>query len=153
MSCSVTTVIRQRGFTYLMVLWWVAISSVVLAALGQQWMIESRRQRDIELAFRGDQIRQALDSFYDHAPPGQAKRLPLNWQELLNDTRQAEPMRHLRQLWPDPVTGRSWGVIREGPFIKGVFSTSGGRPVRAPEGVDSYESWRFEQGQGATRTR
>ncbi len=143
----------HRGFSYLMVLWWVAISSVVLAALGQQWMIESRRQRDIELVFRGDQIRQALDSFYDHAPTGQAKRLPMTWQELLHDTRQPEPVRHLRQLWPDPVTGGSWGVIREGPFIKGVFSTSKGRPLRAPEGVGTYDAWRFEQGQGPIRTR
>ncbi len=143
----------HRGFTYLMVLWWVAISSVVLAALGQQWMIESRRQRDIELVFRGDQIRQALDSFSDPAPTGHAKRLPMTWQELLHDTRQPEPVRHLRQLWPDPVTGGSWGVIREGPFIKGVFSTSKGRPLRAPERVGTYDAWRFEQGQGPIRTR
>lgn len=143
----------QHGFTYLMILWWVAISSIVLAALGQHWMMESRRQREMELAFRGEQIRRAIDAFYDQAPDGQPKRLPTNWAELLDDRRRGHSVRHLRRLWPDPMTGRPWGLIREGPGIKGVYSQAQGRPLRGPDGVDSYEAWRFEQGQPAIRPR
>ena len=134
----------QAGFTYLMVLWWIAISSVVLVALGQQWAIETRRQREIELVFRGDQIRQALDAYYEQAPDGQAKVLPTRWEDLLEDSRRGHPVRHLRQVWSDPLTGGPLGVIRLGPYIKGVFSTAKGRPLRGPAGIDSYQSWRFE---------
>ncbi|MGE5452829.1 MAG: type II secretion system protein [Acidobacteriota bacterium] len=144
---------RPRGMTYLMVLWWVAISSVVLAALGQQWAMEARRQRDLELAFRGNQIRQALTDYYNQAPEGQPKLLPSRLEDLLLDPRQAKVVRHLRQLWPDPITGQAWGLIREGPYIKGVYSTAQRKPVRAPEGVESYEQWRFEFGQAAERIR
>lgn len=139
----------QHGFTYLMVLWWVAISSVMLAAMGQQWALEARRQQEMELAFRGNQIRQALEDYYNQAPAGQPKLLPSRLEDLLQDPRQPTVVRHLRQLWPDPMTGRAWGVIREGPYIKGVYSTARQKPLRAPNGVDSYQEWRFEFGQGA----
>lgn len=127
-----------------MVLWWVAISSVILVAISQQWAIESRRQREIELVFRGEQIRQALDAYYEQAPEGQVKVLPKRWEDLLEDTRRGHPVRHLRQVWSDPITGGSLGVIRAGPYIKGVFSTATGHPIRAPSGTDSYQNWRFE---------
>lgn len=143
----------QRGMTYLMVLWWVAISSVVLAALGQQWALASRREKDMELAFRGNQIRRALDDYYNMAPAGQPKLLPRRMEDLLLDPRQPKVVRHLRQLWPDPITGQAWGVIREGAYIKGVYSRSPSKPVRAPAGVESYSEWRFEFGQTAERLR
>ena len=44
---------RHRGFTYLMVLLWVAISGVMLMALSRAWLLESRRERDTELIYRG----------------------------------------------------------------------------------------------------
>lgn len=59
---------RFAGFTYLALLWWVAISSVMLAALAQQWGIESRLQREIELVFRGEQIKAALVSYQRNTP-------------------------------------------------------------------------------------
>lgn len=142
----VSTVRRQGGFTFLLLLWWVAVSSVVLAALGQQWLLESRRQREIELVFRGTQIRQAIQEFYEQSPQGQDKRYPLNFDELLDDRRSGHEVRHLRRMWPDPMTHRPWGVIRDGNQIKGVFSTAKGKPLRAPEGVNRYADWRFEQG-------
>lgn len=142
---------RQAGFTYLMILWWVAISSVMLAALGQQWATATRRDREIELVFRGDQIRQALDDYLSHAPDGQPKVLPTRWEDLLNDTRSGHTVRHLRQAWLDPMTGKPFAEIRDGLFLRGVYSTAKGRPLRGPTGVDSYQSWRFEQGKASVQ--
>ncbi|MDE2401310.1 MAG: type II secretion system protein [Burkholderiales bacterium] len=133
-----------RGFTYLMLLWWVAISGIVLAALGQSWAIEARRQREMELVFRGQQMVAALQSYYD-ASPGVVKTWPTRIEDLLEDGRGPVIRRHLRQWWPDPITGRpDWGLIRQGPYIHGVYSPSRQAPLRAPPDVQRYDQWRFE---------
>lgn len=134
------------GFTYLMLLWWVAVSSVLLAALGQSWAIEARRQREMELVFRGEQIKAALLS-YQEASPTLPKTFPTRLEELLEDRRGTQVKRHLRKLWPDPITGsRQWGLVREGDFITGVYSPSDQHPLRAPAGVTRYDEWRFSPG-------
>jgi len=134
---------RTKGFTYLMLLWWVAISSVMLAALGQSWSLEARRQREMELVFRGEQIKAAILS-YQEATPTLPKTLPTRIEDLIEDQRGPSVKRHLRRWWPDPITGSDWGLLREGPFIRGVHSMSAQRPLRAPQGISSYEEWRFE---------
>jgi type II secretory pathway pseudopilin PulG len=137
---------EAQGFTYLMLLWWVAVSSVLLAALGQSWAIEARRQREMELAFRGEQIKAAIQS-YREATPGPVKRLPTRLEDLLDDARGPTAKRHLRRLWPDPITGsKQWGLVREGEFIRGIYSESTQHPLRAPPGVNRYDEWRFEEG-------
>jgi type II secretory pathway component PulK len=140
---------RDHGFTYLMVLWWVAISSVMLAAMAQNWQTESRREKEKELAFKGAQIRQAIEAFSRRTPSQGGARLPRDWHELLADRRDGQVVRHLRQAWLDPMTGKPWGEIRADGYLKGVFSEAKGRPLTAPQGLDSYPSWRFEPGQTA----
>lgn len=132
-----------RGFTYLMLLWWIAISGVMLAALGQSWAIEARRQREAELVFRGEQILRALTSYRLSTPEGQPS-LPLRLEELLDDRRSGASKRHLRQLWPDPITGEAWAYLLEGERIRGVYSQGKGVPLSGPPGAQSYEEWRFE---------
>lgn len=136
----------QAGFTYLMLLWWVAVTSVLLAALGQSWAIEARRQREMELVFRGEQIKAAIQSYRD-ATPGAVKRLPTRLEDLLEDARGPTVQRHLRRLWPDPITGsKQWGEVRDGEFILGVYSLSQQQPLRAPADVNRYDEWRFMAG-------
>lgn len=135
---------RPRGFTYLMLLWWVAISSVMLAALGQQWALESRRQKEIELVFRAEQIRDAIQAYYE-ATPIEPKLLPTRIDDLLEDRRGPVLKRHLRQHWTDPITGSpDWGLVMAGPFLRGVYSTSTQHPLRAPTSINRYDDWRFE---------
>lgn len=137
---------RDAGFTYLMLLWWVAVSSVLLAALGQSWAIEARRQREIELVFRAEQIKAAIVA-YREATPTLPKTLPTRLQDLLVDQRGPAIKHHLRRLWPDPITGSvDWGLLREGDFIRGVYSPSGQMPLRAPDGILRYDQWLFEVG-------
>ncbi|MBC7702027.1 type II secretion system protein [Aquabacterium sp.] len=137
-------VTRARGFTYLMLLWWMAVSSVLLAALGQSWAIEARRQREMELVFRGEQIKTALTA-YQEATPTLPKVPPTRLEDLLEDRRGPAIKRHLRKLWPDPITGSGWGLVRQGDFIRGVYSQSDQQPLRAPDSVKRYDEWRFEQ--------
>ena len=135
---------RAGGFTYLALLWWVAISGVMLSALGSQWRLDATRQREAELVFRGEQIQAALAAYQANTPAGQPA-LPADLSELLDDTRQGPPRRHLRRPWNDPITGKAWGLLlTEGGRIRGVFSASERKPLAAPEGIDSYREWLFE---------
>ena len=53
----------ERGFTYLMLLLWVVLAGVMLAALGTSWHQMARRDREAEYLWRGEQYRQALQSY------------------------------------------------------------------------------------------
>ncbi|MBU0918255.1 MAG: type II secretion system GspH family protein [Gammaproteobacteria bacterium] len=139
---------RQAGFTYLMLLWWVALSGLMLAAMAQSWVLDARRAREAELVWRGEQFRQAIEA-YASVPVGEGQsQLPRRLEDLLEDRRSGELQRHLKRIWPDPITGRpEWGLVREGDGITGVHSLSAARPLNAPEGVLRYEQWTFVLGQ------
>lgn len=136
---------RASGFTYLVLLWWVAISTLMLAALGQQWQLESRRQREIELVFRANQILAALAAYRCATPDG-LPSAPVNLQQLVEDVRGTAPGHHLRRLWPDPISGGEWGLLKHpaSDGIRGVYSVAAGTPLRAPPGVTSYAEWHFD---------
>lgn len=140
--------VRTGGFTYLMLLWWVALSGLMLAALAQSWVLDARRAREAELVWRGEQFRQAIEA-YASVPVGEGQsHLPRRLEDLLEDRRSGELQRHLKRIWPDPMTGRTeWGLVREGDGITGVHSLSTARPLNAPEGVLRYEQWTFVLGQ------
>lgn len=133
----------QRGFSYLLLLWLVAISGVMLTALSHAWQIESRRQREMELVFRGEQIRLAIEAYVQVPVAEGVNPWPTRLEDLLTDTRSGAVVRHLRQVWPDPMSGGHWGLIKEGEGIKGVYSQAPGQPLRAPAGVSRYNGWQF----------
>lgn len=143
----------QRGFTYLGLLFAVALAGVALAAMGVVWSTERQRQREQELLFVGQQFREAIASYYERSP-GMVKRYPAKLEDLLKDSRFLTVRRHLRQIYADPMTGqRDWGLIAapEGG-IMGVHSLSttasikrAGFPAEVAdlEGKASYAEWRF----------
>lgn len=134
----------QAGFTYLMLMWCVAIGGVMLAALGQQWLTESRRQKEMELVFRGEQIQVAIQSYYDATPNG-PKTLPSQWRDLLEDRRGPTLKRHLRQVYAEPITRQGqWVVLRDGGLIKGVHSPSILPPLGGHGQYPRYDAWRFD---------
>jgi type II secretory pathway pseudopilin PulG len=135
---------RQSGFTYVLLLWWVAISGVMLAALGEQWMMASRREREAEMVYRAEQIKQAIQA-YNQATPAGKQPWPQRMEDLLEDRRGVTMKRHLRQKWDDPMARQDkWGEIRSGAFLKGVYSLAKGAPIHAPPTITSYKAWRFE---------
>jgi type II secretory pathway pseudopilin PulG len=145
---------RPRGIALLGALILVAALGVGMAALGTVWQSAAQQEKEAELLFVGDQFRQAIESFQD-APAGGLARLPKNFDELLFDTRFPYPVRHLRRLWRDPLTGSTeWGLILGNDSgIAGVYSLAKGAPRKTanfpPEyeefkDAKSYEDWRFE---------
>ncbi|MFB8828608.1 type II secretion system protein [Azotobacter sp. CWF10] len=142
----------QRGFTYLGVLFLVALMGGALAAAGQFWSTASQRDRERDLLWIGNQYAMALRSYHRNSP-GNA-RYPQSLEELLEDRRQIKRQRHLRRLYADPVTGsREWGLIRSSDGrIAGVYSLSERRPLKSAnfppgwegfEGMTRYADWQF----------
>ena len=118
-----------HGFTYLLLMLGLALGAAALAALGSVWLTQAQREREAELLFRGQQIRDALQRF-ERATPTGSHRLPATLDELLVDTRRSQPayppIHHLRQRYADPFTGRpDWVLLRgAGGGIVGVHSRS-----------------------------
>lgn len=143
----------QRGFTYLGLLFAVAMAGILLAATGTLSSTEQQREKERELLFVGNQYRQAIRSYYEGSP-GTLKRYPPNLDELLKDNRYLGIKRHLRQLYPDPISGSSeWGIVR-GPDggVMGIYSLSEKSPFQtaafqrrdiAFEGKRKYSEWQF----------
>ena len=144
---------KQSGFTYLAILFAIAIAGVVLAETGINWSQAGQREKERQLLFVGNQFRQAIALYYERTP-GAVKRYPARLEELLGDERYNPPQHYLRKLYRDPVTNlQKWGLIiaPEGG-IMGVHSLSDAAPLKranfdyanqAFEGAESYSKWQF----------
>ncbi|HSO06081.1 MAG TPA: type II secretion system protein, partial [Pelomicrobium sp.] len=144
--------LAQRGFTYLAILLAVAIAGAGLAATGVLWSVESQRARERELLWVGAQYRNALQSYSRQGTVG--GRLPRSLEDLVRDPRTADVRRHIRRLYPDPLTGSAeWGLIRvaDGGII-GVYSLSERAPIKRAhfppgfehfEGAERFADWKF----------
>lgn len=142
-----------RGFTYLGLLFAVAIAGVMLAATGVLWRTDGAREREVELLFKGAEIQRALESYF-LSTPQEPKRFPLKLEELLEDRRGPVVRRHLRRLYPDPFTGKpDWILVRspEGRIV-GVHSSSTAKPIKRASvhgdfafgDAKSYRDWVFK---------
>lgn len=144
---------NQLGFTYLALLFAVAMASIALAAVGEVWSTQQQREREKELLFVGHQFRQAIQTYYERSP-GTLKQYPKSLDDLLLDRRYMGVQRLLRQVYIDPMTGgRQWGLVTapEGG-IMGVYSLSNERAIKTAgfaavdadlEGKTKYSEWRF----------
>ncbi|MBV8501054.1 MAG: type II secretion system protein [Paucibacter sp.] len=101
---------RSRGFTYLFVLFFVAITAAALAALGQSWHAGAQRERECELEFRAGAIARAIQA-YRRATPG-LEQNPPELAALIEDRRGLVVRHHLRQIYTDPFTGQpDWQLL------------------------------------------
>src|SRR5690349_2870507 len=141
---------NDAGFTYLTALFLIAIMSAGLAVLGQMWQTASLRDREAELLYIGNQYRLAIQRYYLSGP----QQYPRTFQDLLKDPRAAGVKRHLRQLYPDPMTNSSEWAIVKGPDggIMGVYSKSEEKPLKITnfklrdrdfEKAAKYSDWKF----------
>lgn len=144
----------QAGFTFLIVL-----AAVAALAIGAQVAIPLasralQADREQELLFRGLAYRRAIGSYYEAAVAAGRleKTYPQRLEDLLQDPRFVH-RRHLRELYPHPLDGRGWVLIREpGGGIVGVASPSERRPLKRAnfevglepfENAESYRQWEF----------
>lgn len=111
----------QGGFTYLGVLLAVAMVGLGLATVSEVWTTVARRQKLEELDFAGQQIQQAIASYYQ-STPGPAKRFPQSLEDLLEDRRLPTVRRHLRRVYANPFgDGGRWELLRApGGGVSGV---------------------------------
>ncbi|TCP10607.1 type II secretory pathway pseudopilin PulG [Crenobacter luteus] len=144
----------QRGFTYLGLLILVALIGMTATATLQLGAVVARRDAEAELLAIGEEFRAAFLSYANATPAGQT-RYPARLEELLKDTRFPRPVRHLRRIYVDPVSGKEeWGVVEApgGNGIIGVYSLAEGRPIKTANfkshdldlvGKTSYRDWKF----------
>jgi type II secretory pathway pseudopilin PulG len=121
---------RERGYSYLAVLFLVALTAAGLAALGQAWSTAAQREKERELAFRGGEIARAIAA-YARATPNPPQQYPKRLEDLLEDGRSFKPRHHLRRLYVDPFTGAADWVLVPEPGQPGTFSAVRSRSEQA----------------------
>lgn len=117
---------RQAGFTYIVLLMWVALTGAALGAIAEVWSAAQRREREAELLFVGEQFQVALERY------GASGRFPKRLEDLLGDEKSVPTRRYLRQIYIDPMTGTNrWGTVSlpDGQIV-GVYSTSDEAPMK-----------------------
>ena len=142
---------RHAGFTYLGVLFLVSLLALTASMASVVWSTEQRRENERQLVFAGLQIQAAIEHYQQRSKEGDAP-YPPRLEDLLRDARAVTVSRHLRQIFPDPITGTTrWGLVRlPGGGIVGVYSLSERAPLqRASLGrglafpdAKSYRDWR-----------
>ncbi|WP_230427509.1 type II secretion system protein [Collimonas humicola] len=132
----------------------VAILGIASVASLQIGSLLQRRAAEEELLRIGSAFQNALIAYSNATPPGQSHG-PRSLDELLKDPRYPGIRRYLRQLYVDPLTGKSeWGVVEspENSSIIGVFSLSEATPIKIANfesefadftGKTSYRDWQF----------
>lgn len=153
MNRATSEIRRATGFTYLVMLFAVAITGVMLAAVGVVWHDDARRARENELLRIGGEFRRAVGLYYERTPGG-VKRFPEKLEDLLRDHRYLSIQRYLRRIYHDPLTGQpTWGLVRAADgTIMGVHSLSRAAPRKSSgfaaedsgfSAAKSYADWRF----------
>ncbi|HLQ12088.1 MAG TPA: type II secretion system protein [Steroidobacteraceae bacterium] len=139
----------QRGFTYLGLLFAIAILGITLATIGIVWSAQIQRDREAELLYIGNQYRAAIGRYV-----GSGGQYPQELADLVADKRFPVARRYLRRLYPDPMTNSAdWGLIlAPAGGIIGVVSRSQGKPIKvagflavnsAFEKTECYCDWKF----------
>lgn len=146
---------NQRGVTLLVVLVMVVVLGLSAGLAGQTMSSLMQREREAELLWRGDQYRKAIGNYFASSAQGAValKAYPQRLEDLLRDPRSLATKRHLRRLYPDPMTGEPFQIIKDpGGRLVGVRSASedvpfkkDGFPVEYEEfrDAETYSAWEF----------
>jgi type II secretory pathway pseudopilin PulG len=148
----------QPGFSYIGLLILMALIAAIGAGSLQLGAVVQRRHAEEALLVAGASWSEALRSYARSSRPGEPDA-PATAGELLRDSRFPGPVRHLRQVPIDPISGQAvWGLVREegSGRILGAYSLSNARPIKIAgfdprfpgfDGQRSYRDWRFMRAQ------
>lgn len=144
---------KQQGVVLLVALVFLFITTLGATALVDLQLTQSQRAKEEELLFAGDQFRRAIKSYYSTVAPGKGQTLPRSLEDLLEDTRFPVPVRHLRRIYPDPMTGKpDWALVPGAGGVLGVHSRSTANTFKKAEfsvqnrqfqGKETYAEWVF----------
>lgn len=143
----------RSGFVLIGMVFLTFVVSLTLVALARMWEADAQRDKERELLWSGRQLGKALASYALATPEGESA-LPRSLDQLVLDTRVDPPLRHLRKVPLDPMTGKpDWGTVRSPDgAITAVHSTSLRKPLaadglwpeeRAFEHAKDYSQWVF----------
>jgi len=144
---------RGRGFTYLGLMFLIALMGMAAAMASAVWSTTQRRDNERELVFTGRQFAAAIERYRKRSVDS-ARLYPRSLQELVLDDRGGQLHHHLRRIFVDPITGSPhWGLIQlpDGGII-GVHSLSERAPYKrgfvttdfpVPKVSRSYSDWYF----------
>jgi type II secretory pathway pseudopilin PulG len=141
---------KDRGFTYVGLLFAVMLIGLMLTVVARVWRTTVQREREAQLLWVGHAYRMAISSYFAFG-----HRYPATLQNLILDERFPEPKHHLRQLYPDPMTGKpDWTLLLtpNQSGIEGIASSSQAAPIKR-DGFDlidtsfknakCYCTWKF----------
>ena len=135
---------NQHGVTYLMLMFAIVLMGVSLTAMGKQWSVAVKRDKEAELLFRGNRIKAAIEAYAAHHAVEKARRpnrYPTSLEQLTK-----KPKRYLQVVYKDPITGQDFELIKAGGQIIGVKSTSKGMPFNKVDfkNASSYDQIAFQ---------
>ncbi len=152
----------SRGFAYVLLLVAVAIIAGAGANALSYGSTTERRAAEQELIDIGLSFELALNSYAGYragrpslpAPNSAGLQGPASLDELLRDPRAPKPIRHLRKIYADPVTGKpDWVFVRnDAGRIVGIHSVSTSAPIKKSgfppplahfEKAQTYQDWIF----------
>lgn len=144
---------RQQGFTMAAVL--AALLIVALATQGVMTYVsqQAQREREADLLRIGQAYAEAIGTYYESSP-GNVKRWPRTFEDLVEDKRFVGIRRHLREIYADPITrSPNWGIVlSENGGIAGVHSLATAPPIRSTPielgsvtlpAAGRYSDWQF----------
>ncbi len=136
---------NQDGMTYLFVMMLVVFMTISLLGMTQQWSVIMKRDREAELLFRGNRIKDAIDRYVADYEVQKATR-PNQWPRTLVELTKKSPKRYLQVAYSDPITGKKFELIKVGEELHGVRSSSTDIPYNRVDfkGAKTYQAIRFE---------
>ena len=147
---------NQHGAVLLMVLVSVTLLGLMAGIAGSSWQTIMQRSKEVDLIWKGNQIRRAIGSYYELSSGKGVplKKFPESLDDLLLDPRSLEVTKHLRHLYPDPLTAEEWEIINapNNRGIMGVRSRSTRTPMKQADfleenksfiGQQTYQGWTF----------
>ena len=123
----------QSGFTYLWILFAIAMLGVSLTVSSQLWVSSAQRQKIEQMNWIAEQFKQAIGSYYESSP-GSVKLYPQTPEMLLQDERFITTKRHLRKIYANPFSG-----LPDWDWIRGVDGGLRGVRVHGNEGTTVKE--------------
>lgn len=142
----------EQGFSYVMVMFTVALLGLTLTAAAQQWKSLVQRELEADLLSKGLEIQNAIALYSATMKAGRTIPGEIYPAALADLTRKPKPA--LRKVYLDPMGHGEWELVRHpNGGIMGVRSRSYDKPMKKREfppdlrhfeNLPTYHDWVFQ---------